>query len=211
MIDIPASTGFGEPIQKLFKLKDGERIVSALSFDPRVIGNVFSNPKEPDFYPDIHGFAASSNGYALRFSLEGFIEPSTRSGRRYARASAGAELIGVYPIDCEETVLAISHECRAMICPVEEINYLSGAGKGVMLIKLSKTDKLVGFKPSKGDRDLLTVVTNRGAKKTISTAKYRTTSRGGKGNEIQKNGKIDKILWPPVESPGELKPLKNKK
>jgi len=208
MIDIPASTGFGEPIQKLFKLKDGERIVSALSFDKRVIGNILPDPKEPDYCAEIHGFAASSNGYALRFGFEGFVEPSTRSGRRYARAAAGAELIGVHAIDSTETALAISRDCRAMVCPVEEINYLSGAGKGVMLIKLAKTDRLVGFKPSKGDRDLLTVETNRGAKKTISTAKYRTTSRGGKGNEIQKNGKIDKVLLPPVESPGELKPLK---
>ena len=208
MIDIPASTGFGEPIQKLFKLKDGEHIVSVLSLDPRVVGNVFADPKQPDYCPDVHGFAASSNGYALRFGLETYVEPSTRSGRRYARTSAGAEIIGVYPIDATETVLSITEECRAMICPVEEINYLSGAGKGVMLIKLAKSDRLLGFKPSKGDRDLLVVETNRGAKKTISTAKYRTTSRGGKGNEIQKNGKIDKIVWPPIESPGELKPLK---
>lgn len=208
MIDIPASTGFGDPIQKLFKLKDGERIVSAISFDPRSIGNVFADPKQPEYCPDIHGFAVSSNGYALRFGLETFVEPSTRSGRRYARASAGAELIGVHAIDSTETILAISQECRAMICPAEDINYLSGAGKGVMLIKLAKSDRLVGFKPSKGDRDLLVVETNRGAKKTISTAKYRTTSRGGKGNEIQKNGKIAKVIWPPVEAPTELKPLK---
>ncbi|MFT7630133.1 MAG: DNA gyrase/topoisomerase IV subunit A [Mariniblastus sp.] len=208
MIDISASTGFGDPIQKLFKLKDGERIVTAMSMDPRVVGNVFVDPKQPDYCPDAHGFAAASNGYALRFGLETFVEPSSRSGRRYARASGGAELIGVYAIDGTETALAISQDCRAMICPVEDINYLSGVGKGVMLIKLSKTDSLVGFKPSKGDRDLLLVETNRGAQKTISTTKYRTTSRGGKGNEIQKNGQIAKIIWPPVESPGELKPLK---
>ncbi|MEZ4372171.1 MAG: DNA gyrase subunit A [Polyangiaceae bacterium] len=34
IIDIPATTGYGEPIQKLFKLKDGEAIVSAMSFRP---------------------------------------------------------------------------------------------------------------------------------------------------------------------------------
>src|SRR5690606_24108602 len=31
VIDVPASTGYGEPIQKLFKLKDGEKIVAAVS------------------------------------------------------------------------------------------------------------------------------------------------------------------------------------
>ena len=210
MIDIPASTGFGEPIQKLFKLKDGEKIVSVISFDPRVAGNIFANPKQPDYCPDVHGLAASNNGYALRFGLDAYVEPSTRSGRKYARTSAGAELIGVYPIDGAETILAISADCRAMVCPAEDVNYLSGVGKGVMLIKLAKTDRLVGFKPSKGDRDLLLVETNRGAQKTISTAKYRVTSRGGKGNEIQKNGKISKVIWSPIESPGELKPLKKK-
>ena len=69
------------------------------------------------------------------------------------------------------------------------------------MIKLSKTDRLIGFKPSKGDRDLLLVETNRGAKKTISTGKYRVTGRGGKGNEIQKNGKIAKIIVPDPASP----------
>ena len=208
MIDIPASTGFGEPIQKLFKLKDGEKIVAVHSFDPRVVGNVFPDPKKPEYCPDVHGFAASTNGYALRFGLEGLVEPSTRSGRRFARVSTGHEIMDVHPIDSTETILAVSADCRAVVCLVEEVNYLSGAGKGVMLIKLAKTDRLVGVKPSKGDRDLLLVETNRGAKKTISTVKYRTTGRGGRGTEIQKNGKIAKVVKPPVESPGELKPLK---
>ena len=137
--------------------------------------------------------------------------PRLEVDEKYARTSAGAgELIGVYSVEGTETILAISADCRAMVCPAEDINYLSGVGKGVMLIKLAKTDRLLGFKPSKGDRDLLLVETNRGAQKTISTAKYRVTSRGGKGNEIQKNGKISKVVWSPVESPGELKPLKKK-
>ncbi len=204
MIDIPASTGYGEPIQKMFKLKDGEKIVSVISMDPRVTSNIAEDPKQPDYCPETHGFAAASDGYALRFSLESYAEPSTRSGRRYARPGKGSELIGVYPISGEETILAVSSACRAMVCPAEDVNYLSGPGKGVMLIKLAKGDKLIGFKPSTGDRDLLTVETNRGARKTISTAKYRTTSRGGKGNEIQKNGRISKVVQLPVAAPETL-------
>ena len=81
-----------------------------MSFDSRVIGNIFVDPKQPDYCPEVHGLAASNNGYALRFGLETYVEPSTRSGRKYARTSAGAELIGVYPIDGTETILAISRE-----------------------------------------------------------------------------------------------------
>lgn len=195
MIDIPQSTGYGEPVQKQFKLKDGEKIVAAYSLDPRTLaGDIKEDPKRPEYCPEIHALAASSDGYALRFGLEAFVEPSTRNGRKYARVASGAAIVGVEFVAGDENVLAISADCRAMVCSVDEINYLSGAGKGVMLIKLAKTDKLLGFKASTGDRDLLVVETNRGAQKTISTAKYRVTSRGGRGNEIQKNGKIAKII-----------------
>jgi DNA gyrase subunit A len=200
MIDIPASTGFGEPVQKLFKMKDGERIVSVLSFDPRVVGDIKEDPKHPDLCPETHALAATSDGFALRFGLEPFVEPSTRSGRRYARVSSGAAVVNVLPIHGSETILAVSRACRAMVCPAEEINYLSGPGKGVTLIRLAAEDELLGFKASTGDRDLLTVVTNRGAKKTISTAKYRVTSRGGRGTEIQKNGRIETIFSPLSET-----------
>jgi DNA gyrase/topoisomerase IV subunit A len=203
-IDIPPSSGYGEPIQKLFKMKDGEKIVSVLSFDPRGIGKIEENTKKPNLCPEVHGFAASSNGYALRFGLQPLAEPSTRSGRRYARVSTGAEIIGVAAVHGTESILSISQDCRAMVCSAEEINYLSGAGKGVMLIKLAKTDRLLGFKASKGDRDLLVVETNRGAQKTISTAKYRLTSRGGRGVEVQKNGKISRIVIEPPSAPEPL-------
>ena len=81
------------------------------------------------------------------------------------------------------------------------MNYLSNPGKGVQLIKLAVLDKLLGFKASTGDRDLLTVETNRGATKTVSTAKYKVTGRGGRGVEIQKNGKIARIVPESVASP----------
>jgi DNA gyrase/topoisomerase IV subunit A len=204
LIDIPASTGFGEPVQKLFKMKDGERIVAAVSFDPRVIGDIAEDPEDEEVCPETHGLAATSNGFALRFGLQSFAEPSTRNGRRFARVGEGVSVIKVVPIDGSENILAISRNCRAMICAAEDVNYLSGPGKGVTLIRLAAEDELLGFKVSTGDRDLLTVQTNRGAKKTISTAKYRVTSRGGRGTEIQKNGKIDEIISPPPEAPEPL-------
>lgn len=204
MIDIPASTGFGEPIQKLFKLKDGERIVTAISCDPRSLADVEENPKQPDLCPPTHGIAATSNGFALRFSLAPLVEPSTRSGRRYAKPSTGASVVGVYTINGSETILAVTQACRAIVCPAEEVNYLSGPGKGVTLIRLAAGDHLLGFKPSTGDRDLMVVMTNRGAKKTISTAKYKTTGRGGRGTEIQKNGRIAEIVTLPPGAPPPL-------
>jgi len=201
--DIPASTGYGEPIQRFFKLKDGERIVAALSLDPRVVGDIAAR-KEGDI-PPVHAVAATSDGYAMRFSLEPFVEPSTRAGRRYARAADGAEFVGVARVTGSEVLIAATREARAILSKVDEVNFLSGPGRGVILIKLtSKADRVLGFIASSGDRDLMTVETSRGAEQTISTAKYEVTGRGGKGRELLQRGQFTRIVWAVPEAPPSL-------
>jgi DNA gyrase subunit A len=191
--DIPASTGYGEPIQRFFKLKDGEKIVAAISLDPRVVGEI--NPKKEGDVPPIHGVAASSDGYALRFSLQPFVEPSTRAGRRFARAADGAEIIGVARITGDEVLIAATREARAILCKAEEVNFLSGPGRGVILIKVDpKADRVLGLVAASGDRDLMTVETSRGAEQTISTAKYEVTGRGGKGRELLQRGQFTRVI-----------------
>ena len=197
--DLPASTGYGEPIQRFFKLRDGERIVAALSLDPRVSGTIAAK-KEGDV-PPVHALAATSDGYSLRFSLEPFVEPSTRAGRRFARTPEGAEVVGVSRVTGGETVIAATREARGLLCKVDEVNYLSGPGRGVILIKLDKSDRVLGFIASTGDRDLLTVETSRGAEQTISTTKYEVTSRGGKGRELLQRGQFTRVLWPVPDAP----------
>jgi DNA gyrase subunit A len=82
-----------------------------------------------------------------------------------------------------------------MLCKASEVNFLSGPGRGVILIKLQKVDdRLLGFIASTGDRDLLTVETSRGAEQTISTAKYGVTGRGGKGRELLQRGEFVRII-----------------
>ena len=44
LIDVPATTGYGEPIQRLFKLKDGERVVAVLGLDARAGGDAAAAP-----------------------------------------------------------------------------------------------------------------------------------------------------------------------
>ena len=200
IIDVPATTGYGEPIQRLFKLRDGERVVTVLCLDGRVTPDVTAAPDRPE--PPAHGVAVSSDGYGLRFSLEPFIEPSTRTGRRFARPAGGAEIIGVATTSGNETLIAATRQARAMLCPAREINFLSGPGKGVLLIKIRPGhDRVIGFVASRGDRDLLVVETNRGATQTVSTAKYEVVSRGGKGRELLQRGQFTRVVPKPVTVP----------
>ena len=201
--DIPASTGYGEPIQRFFKLKDGERIVAAFSLDPRVAGNI-SAKKEGDI-PPVHAVAVTSDGYSMRFSLAPFVDPSTRAGRRFARAADGMEFVGVARITGDEVLIAATREARAILTKVDEVNFLSGPGRGVILIKLSsETDRVLGFVASSGDRDFLTVETSRGAEQTISTARYEVTGRGGKGRELLQRGQFTKVVVSVPEAPPPL-------
>ncbi len=201
--DLPASTGYGEPIQRFFKLKDGERIVAAFSLDPRVAGTIA--PKKEGAEPPVHAVAVTSDGYSMRFSLEPFAEPSTRSGRRFARAGDGAEFVGVARLAGGETLIAATREARAMLCAADEVNFLSGPGRGVILIKLaSDADRVLGFIASTGDRDLMTVETSRGAEQTISTTKYDITGRGGKGRELLQRGQFLRVIQSPPQPPPDL-------
>jgi DNA gyrase subunit A len=201
--DVPASTGYGEPIQRFFKLKDGERIVAALSLDPRVSGEIAARKEGAE--PPVHALAVASDGYSLRFSLQPFVEPSTRAGRRYAKAGEKAEFVGVARVTGREVIIAPTREAHAMLCRTTEVSFLSGPGRGVILIKLSSPeDRVLGFIASTGDRDLLTVETSRGAEQTISTAKYDVTGRGGKGRELLQRGQFTRVVWPVPEAPQPL-------
>jgi DNA gyrase subunit A len=200
IIDVPASTGYGEPVQKLFKLRDGEKVIAAFSLDPRVSGNIAA--KKQDAAPPVHAIGVTSDGYSLRFSFEPFVEPSTRAGRRYARPAQGAEVVGVAKLTGDEVLIAATQQARAILCRADEVNYLSGPGKGVILIKLAKgEDRVLGFIASTGDRDLLRVETSRGGEQTISTAKYEVTGRGGKGRELLQRGEFTRVIPPEPENP----------
>jgi DNA gyrase subunit A len=204
IVDVPASSGYGEPVQKLFKLRDGERVISAFSLDARVAGRITA--RREGEAPPVHALAVTSNGYTLRFGFESFVEPSTRSGRRYARPSQGVEVVGVARVTGEEVLIAATRSARAMLCRADEVNYLSGPGKGVILIKLTGEDRVLGFMASRGDRDLMRVETSRGSEQTISTAKYEITGRGGKGRQLLQRGQFSRVIPADVENPEPLNP-----
>jgi DNA gyrase subunit A len=171
-----------------------------MSLDPRAAGAIA--PRKAAAVPPVHAIAVTSDGYALRFSLEGFVEPSTRAGRRYARIADGAEVVAVSRTTGDETIIVATADARALLCKADEVNFLSGPGRGVILIKVKfPDDKVIGAIVSSGDRDLMTVETSRGAEQTISTAKYEITGRGGKGRELLQRGQFVRVLPAEVSVP----------
>ncbi len=183
--DVPASTGYGDPVQKLFKFDDNERIVGALSLDPRL-------PRPEKL------LAISKDGLGLRFALEGHTEVSTRSGRRYAKTGEGDEIIGVQPVGDKDLVAVLTQKTSALVCKVQEINELQGPGKGVMVLRVEDSDRVVDFlavAPGQKDK-AIEYETQKGRKLSLHPAKYEVTSRGGKGHEMSRKDAVKEVLRP---------------
>jgi DNA gyrase subunit A len=202
IIDVPATSGYGEPIQKLFKLKDGERIIAALSLDARVIGDIAERDGKR---PKTFGVAATSDGYALTFGLSPFLEPSTRAGRRFAKPAEGMEVVGVGKATGNEPVICATKQGRVLLSPVNDVNYLSGPGKGVVLVKLDdQDDALVGFIVAKDKKQALVLESSGGGERSITASDYKPTGRGGKGHEVLKRGTFVRAIPQPPEPPAPL-------
>ncbi len=205
IIDVPASTGYGEPIQRLFKLKDGERVVAALSLDPRVAGDIAPRRRSRDAPPPVHAVAVTSDGYALRFGLEAFVEPSTRAGPPLRAAGRRAPRWSASPGHRQGNPDRRHRRGARPALPGRRGQLPVGPGQGRHPHQAgAKDDRVLGFIASTGDRDLLTVETSRGAEQTISTAKYEVTGRGGKGRELLQRGQFTRIVWPMPDAPPPL-------
>jgi DNA gyrase subunit A len=201
VVEIPATSGYGSPVQTFFKLDDGERIVCMLGFDPRVLDvpPIEEGASEPGA-PYI--IAVSKHGMTMSGSLRPHREPSTKSGRRFMRLDEGDEVIYVGRKPAKRGHLAcVSSAGRALICDVDEVALLAGAGKGVKLIKLEDEDFVVAARLLRSSSDALVVEKESGAELKISTDKYKPVSRGGRGHALFQRGSVARAVPSPLEVP----------
>ena len=188
MNDVPPSTGYGEPVQKLFKFADGERVIGALSLDPRV------TPAEGAVL-----LAATRQGMVLRFSVDPLREATTRSGRRFAKPAEGDEVVLVAACEGGDVVALASEKGRAILFDSDEVPVLAGPGKGVYGIRLATEDRVVGAAVFGRDekRAVLTLENGKGTTYTV-TRRYDVVGRGGKGFEMIKRDRFVKSVPPEV-------------
>jgi DNA gyrase subunit A len=199
--DVPAARGFGDPIQKFFKFRDGERVVRTVSLDPRAAGDIGKAGDPEGVIPPNHLLAVASSGYVLRQSLVPFVEPSIRGGRKYVRLREGEQVAGVHVVRTGDVLMLASAQGRVLLFPTDEVSFLAGAGRGVKGIRLQKGDRVLGSAVSRGRSDCLTVVTTRGGTIHVTPRRYQVTSRGGKGVEVIKRGGLARIEKPAVAVP----------
>ncbi len=222
--DIPMTTGHGEPIQRQFALDDQEHVVGVVSNDPRCLPKPVAEPPAlaqgmllgEDRAGGVHhngdghhaapagpfGVALTAGGKVVRFALSAFAAPSTKKGRAVVRLDAavkGDAVVGVEISDGSENVCLATRSARVLIFPVNEVNIVAGAAKGVTAIKLDSNDRVIGFALATAKRDGLTVQTSRGASQMVRATKYPVTGRGGRGYGILQRGTLTAVIQPDAE------------
>ncbi len=195
--DVPASTGYGEPIQTMLNFQDGERVVKALiitgeaptreqreeSTPGEAQGELFALTNEQEAPSDGPLYLlATAQGMGFQFRPN--FEETTRSGRKVARLADEDEVVSVEPISGARAV-CVSAAGRMLAFPVEDVNELTGPGRGVILMRLDDDDRLVGAVTTIPGRGV-TVVNTESQERDILLKEIPLGQRAGKGQRVVK-------------------------
>jgi DNA gyrase subunit A len=142
----------------------------------------------------------TAQGQTLRTPLGPFRTASNKLGRRYVRLNDGDRVVMATVLHGDEdTIYLASASGHVIHFRVEEINVLSGVGKGVMGIKLAEGDTCLGGALLSGRFDKFVLETSGGKTMEFGRGKYEVTSRGGKGFEAVKRTTFVRVVAPPIE------------
>lgn len=212
ILDVPPSSGYGEPLAKFFRLADQVRIIAAATTDERF--TPADTPTDDGEPTPPFLLVVTAQGQVLRSPLAAYRTASTKVGRRFVRLAEGDKVVLVTVLKEETSLFLASASGHVIHFGLDEINILSGAGKGVMGIKLAEGDLCLGGALISDRHDALIVETSGGRTMEFRRGKYEMTSRGGKGFEAVKRTTLVRVVppaielpnWEAVEGKGEDKP-----
>lgn len=180
--DVPAGSGFGEPVQHLFKYGDGERPVTAMNLSTVMAGaggdEKAKQGKLALTAGPVIALSVSAKGIGFKFDLSSFNSVTTRAGKKFAGTKAGDSIMGVEILDLPHA-LFLTSEGKAVVVAAKDIPLLSGAGKGVKLVNVKKGEVALFRSVKKGDQ--VRVLDEKGKEKTIDLKKYGVMTRGSVG------------------------------
>ncbi|MBM3299426.1 MAG: DNA topoisomerase, partial [Deltaproteobacteria bacterium] len=210
-IDVPATTGFGEPLGNLLTLGDGEYVVGLIAPDPATavtageaalceeevsgaqddasgqpgLFDEFLQPavpmQEPKAAHPARGILITRSGKGFRFDYDILREPSKRAGRRIVTLRESDETIAVKPED-GSLVLVACDSGSMLLFPVDQVPVLAGPGQGVRMIKLKPEWNIVGLEVI-NPNGRVQLRTRKGKDKTMEVADMPVANRAGVGKK----------------------------
>jgi DNA gyrase subunit A len=182
--DLPSGSGFGEPVQHLFKFGDGERPISAMNLTSVLAGaapvDVAQGRQEELSLAarEVTALTVSAKGVGFKFDLGQFNSVTTRAGKKFAGVKPGDSIMGVDTLDLPN-VLFLTTEGKAIVVAAKDIPLLTGAGKGVKLVNV-KNGEVALFRAVRKNEQVK-VVDEKNKEKVIELKKYGVMTRGAVG------------------------------
>ncbi|MBX7104016.1 MAG: DNA topoisomerase 4 subunit A [Gemmataceae bacterium] len=195
--EVPASSGYGEPVTKFFKLGDGVRLVAATTGDSRFIPESVKGAKGDP--PGPYLITATKQGLVSRLPYVSYRTESTKVGRRFVRLNDGDKVVLTAIVGEETSLFLASAEGHVIHFEIAEIPVLSSAGKGVLGIKLNDGDECLGGALIGNRHDACVVETSGGKTHELRRGAYTVTHRGGKGFEVVKRSRLLRVLPAEIE------------
>ena len=192
---LPVSSGYGEPLAKRAKMKDGVSVVAALTTDSRFVTSL-------DDVRDGVGLTlliATKNGQVMRLPFEAFRTPSTKAGRKFCRLGKTDQVVYVDLVREAETVFIASRKARILHFAIEDVPVLGGAGKGVRGIKLEAGDEVLGVVQMSRPSDAMRVKNDNDSILSFGQTKYQVTSRGGRGVKTSSRTGFAELIQPDIQ------------
>jgi len=192
--DVPATTGYGEPVQSLLKFGDGERVVAAQLLSERKPAEAPTTPGGQGSLPGIIELTdevlavivATAKGYGFRASPD--LSETTRAGRRLARVGEGDEIVSVERVGGPQVVVATGRG-RMLRFALDEVPELAGPGRGVILMRPDKDDRIVGALALPKNASFV-ALSPEGGERTLALTEVPAAKRAGKGQRVVKRGTI---------------------
>jgi DNA topoisomerase IV A subunit len=181
--DLPSGSGFGEPVQHLFKFGDGERPIATMNLTAVFAGSPEEAGKEKQtklaLAPrEVTALTVSSRGIGFAFDLGQFNAATTRAGKKFAGVKSGDAIMGVDILDLPN-VLFLTSEGKAVVVAAKDIPVLTGAGKGVKLVNVKNGEVALFRSVRKGQQ--VKVIDEKGKEKVLDLKDYGVMTRGSVG------------------------------
>ncbi len=206
VLEVPASTGYGEPIQSLLNFQDGEHVITATLVtdellvangkaespgDKKPQGELFPTGASKEAAPEAAPEAATvgpphllATAQGMGFRFRPNLEETTRNGRKVTRLTDDDEVVSVEPVGGGR-VVCVSRAGKMLAFPAEDVSELNGPGRGVILMRMDDDDRMVGAVTTIPGRGI-TVTNTDGNEKDVALRDIPLGQRAGKGQRVIK-------------------------
>ena len=187
--DFPSSSGYGSPIQKILKFRDGEKIIESFGYI------VSETTDEMQYDHSIEEgqklLLVTENGMGFITVIEG-LDSLKRNGKRVMKVKDGDALVAI--VNPEANIAMLTEKGSGLQIKLKEIPVRSTAAVGVILMSTRSGDTVKGVVPfSKAKK--INLGLSSGREKTISTSDIVKGRRGLKGNKVISRNQIVSVEY----------------